>query len=63
MKRLYRSRADRKIAGICGGLGEYLGVDPVLIRFLFVLVCILTGVAPMILVYLAGWLIIPESHE
>ena len=38
MKKLYRSRKDRKIAGVCGGIGEYLGIDPTILRVIF-LVC------------------------
>ena len=43
-KRLYRSRDDRMIAGVCGGLGEYFGVDPVVIRLGFLLLALTTGV-------------------
>ena len=43
-KRLYRSRDDRMIAGVCGGLGEYFSVDPVLIRLGFLLLALTTGV-------------------
>ena len=38
MKRLYRSRSNRIIAGVCGGIGEYLGIDPVIIRILAVII-------------------------
>lgn len=38
MKKLYRSRKDRKIAGVCSGIGEYLGIDPTILRVIF-LVC------------------------
>ena len=43
-KRLYRSRDDRMIAGVCGGLGEYFSVDPVLVRLGFLLLALTTGV-------------------
>ncbi len=59
MKRLYRSRRDRKIAGICGGLGEYLDLDPTLIRLIMVFLGFLTGLLPAILAYLISWAIIP----
>jgi len=59
MKRLYRSRKDRKIAGICGGLGEYLELDPTLIRLILVFLAFLTGIVPFILAYLISWAIIP----
>lgn len=59
-QRLWRSRSDRAIAGVCGGLGRYLGVDPTVVRILFVAAVILTGGAA-VLVYLGGWLVIPET--
>jgi len=62
-KRLYRSKKDRKIAGICGGLGEYFDADPTLMRLIFVLLFFVTGGAPMIITYLVGWIIIPVNTE
>jgi len=55
--RLYRSRTDSKIAGVCGGLGEYFGVDSTWIRLLFVLFFFLGGSA--LLVYIIFWIIVP----
>jgi phage shock protein C len=63
VKKLYRSSKDRKIAGICGGLGEYFSVDPTLIRLAFVFIGLLTAVIPMIVAYLIGWIIIPQAHS
>jgi phage shock protein PspC (stress-responsive transcriptional regulator) len=60
MKKYYRSRTDRKIAGICGGLGELWSVDPTLIRLGVVFAAFLTALAPMLLAYLAAWIIVPE---
>jgi phage shock protein C len=57
-KKLYRSRTDQMIAGVCGGLGKYLGVDPTLIRLAFVLL-LLFGVGSGLLVYLAVMLLVP----
>lgn len=57
--RLYRSRQDAKIAGICGGLGRYLGIDSTWIRLAVVLIGILTAIAPMVATYIVGWIIIP----
>lgn len=48
------------VAGVCGGIAEYLGTDPTAIRLLYVLVMILTGLVPLILAYLLLWIIIPE---
>lgn len=58
-KRLYRSRKDRKIWGICGGLAEYFDVDPVIVRVIFV-ASILCGTLGL-WVYLIMWLIVPEE--
>ncbi len=63
MKRLYRSKKDKKIAGICGGLGAYLDADPTLIRLILILLCFVTGIVPIGLTYLIGWAIIPENPE
>ena len=57
-RKLYRSRENRVIAGVCGGIGEYLGVDPTVIRVLWVLFSLLAGSG--ILAYIAAWIIIPE---
>lgn len=58
-KRLYRSRDDRMIAGICGGLGEYLNVDPTVVRLVVVILGMTLGFP--ILAYLIAWFIIPEE--
>lgn len=56
-KRLYRSRKDRVIAGVCGGLANYFGIDPTWVRLFFILFLFLGGSA--FLVYIIMWLIIP----
>jgi phage shock protein C len=60
-KRLFRSRDDSVIAGVCGGLGKYLGVDPVLIRIAAVVLVFAGGAG--ILLYVIGWIAIPEEPE
>jgi len=57
-KRLYRSEDDRVIAGICGGLGEYFSIDPVLIRLLCIVSIMLGGGG--LIIYLLGWVLIPR---
>ncbi|MEE1224219.1 MAG: PspC domain-containing protein [Clostridia bacterium] len=59
MKKLYRSRADRKLCGICGGIGEYLGIDSTVVRLLWVLLSLMafTGV----IIYIIAAFIIPEQ--
>ena len=59
MKRLIRSTADRKIAGVCGGIGEYFGIDPTMVRIGWVVFCLLGGSG--VLAYLLCALIIPEE--
>ena len=59
MKKLFRSKENRQIAGICGGLGEILSVDPTLIRLGLIFLFFVTGVVPVIITYLIGWAIIP----
>jgi phage shock protein C len=59
--KLYRSTADRMVAGVCGGLGQYLGIDPVLVRIFFVLLTI--GGGSGVLVYLLLWILIPEGDQ
>ena len=56
---LFRSRTDRMCAGVCGGLGQYFGVDATLVRLFFVIATILTG-GLVILVYLVMWIVVPE---
>jgi phage shock protein C len=60
-KKLWRSRKDRKIAGVCGGLGAYFGVDPVLIRIIFILFLLVGGTA--LLAYIILWIVTPLEPE
>ncbi len=60
-KTLYRSRSNRMIGGVAAGLGEYLGIDPTVIRLLFVLVAIIGWVAPAVIVYLVMIFVVPEE--
>ncbi len=61
MKKLYRSRREEKIAGICGGLGDFFNIDPTLIRLLVIFITIATGIFPMLVTYLIAWLVIPRE--
>lgn len=60
MKRLYRSGTDRWIAGVCGGLAEYFGVDATAVRVAFILLSLWQGFG--VLLYVALALVIPEGH-
>lgn len=59
-RKLYRSKVDRKIAGICGGLGEYVNIDPTVMRILFIAGFFLTGML-MFWIYLVMWIVIPDA--
>ena len=61
VKRLYRSREERIVAGVCGGLAEYTNLDPTVVRLLFVAVSILGAAPCMVLTYLAMMIIVPEE--
>ena len=63
MKKLIRSRKERMIAGVCGGLAEYFNMDPTLVRIAYVLVSVLSIAFPGILVYIVLWLVIPEAES
>lgn len=58
VKRLYRSK-NRMIGGVCGGLGEYFGIDPTLVRLVFVLLFLAYGFGPLL--YIVMWVIVPEA--
>jgi len=60
VKKLTRSVSNRMLGGVCAGLGEYLGVDPTVVRVLVALSTLLS-VGTAVLIYLAMWLIIPQE--
>ncbi|NIP31885.1 MAG: PspC domain-containing protein [Candidatus Dadabacteria bacterium] len=59
MKKFYRSKENMVIAGICGGLSEITNIDPVLIRLGFLFAALVTGLLPLLITYIIGWIIIP----
>jgi phage shock protein C len=59
MKRLYRKRTDKMLAGVCAGLADYLNIDPTIVRIIFI-VLVFAGLGG-VLVYLILWLITPEE--
>jgi phage shock protein PspC (stress-responsive transcriptional regulator) len=61
-KRLIRTRKGRLLAGVCSGIGEYTGVDPTVVRVIFLALALVTA-GVFALVYLAAWVIIPEEGE
>ncbi len=56
-KRLQRSRTEKMIGGVCGGLAEYFNVDPTLVRVIWIAMTLIVGVG--ILLYLILWLVVP----
>jgi phage shock protein C len=63
-RRLTRSATDKKIAGICGGIAEYFGVDSTPIRLLWVILSILCGaVIGGLIAYVVAWIVIPRKHD
>jgi phage shock protein PspC (stress-responsive transcriptional regulator) len=59
-KKLYRSRNNRMIAGVCAGLGEFFGIDPTVVRLLFAAGALL-GFGSFILIYLVMFFVVPEE--
>ncbi len=58
-KKLYRSKTDKKLAGVCGGLAEYLNMDPTVVRLLWILICVFAGAG--VIAYFVCALIMPEK--
>lgn len=60
-KRLMRSSTDDKIAGVCGGIAEYLEADSTIVRLVWVIVCVFTGFLPGAIAYVIAWVLMPEA--
>jgi phage shock protein PspC (stress-responsive transcriptional regulator) len=60
-KRLYRSRTERMVGGVIGGLGAYLGVDPTWLRIIYAVIAVISGFGPGIVAYLIAMIVIPEE--
>lgn len=60
-KRLYRSRTDRNIAGVCGGVADYFAIDPTIVRIIWVILTIAGG--PGLILYIILALIVPEEPQ
>ena len=61
MKKLTLSETDKKIGGVCGGIAEYFEVDPTIVRLAAIVACLVTGLLPLVIGYLAAWAIIPRK--
>ena len=61
MKHLYLSQTNKKIAGVCGGIGEIMDVDPTIVRLVMVILGLATGIFPFVVGYLIAWWIVPKG--
>lgn len=60
-KKLYRNTKDKMLTGVLSGIGEYFAIDPTLLRLLFVILTVLTGIFPFVIIYIIAAFIIPEK--
>ena len=60
MKRLFLSTTDKKLGGVCGGIAEYMEIDPTVVRLLTVILALITAVIPVLIGYILAWMIIPR---
>lgn len=61
MKKLHRSQSNKVIAGVLGGLAETYELDPMLVRLITLLLCLITAIMPFVVVYIVAWIIVPEE--
>jgi len=62
-KKLYMSESDKKIFGVCGGIGQTYDIDSSVGRLAVVFLCITTGILPGVITYLVSWFIVPKEPE
>lgn len=62
-RKLARSRTDRMLGGVCGGVAEYFGWPSWMVRFAYVLISLLSAAFPGILIYILLWILMPEKQE
>jgi len=60
-EKLYRSTEDKKVAGVCGGLGEYFDIDPTIVRLLWLVFFFALGTG--LLAYIVAWIIVPQKPK
>jgi phage shock protein C len=63
MKKLFRSETNKRIAGVCGGIGEMLNVDPTIVRVALVVLALTTGILPMAVGYIIAWVVFPVGRQ
>ena len=60
-KKLYRSKKNRKIAGVCGGIAEYFDIDPIIIRLITLILVLSAGGG--LIAYIIAWIVVPQEPE
>ena len=63
MKKLYRSETNKRIAGVCGGIGEMLNIDPTIVRVAVVVLALTTGILPFVVGYIIAWVVFPVGKQ
>ena len=63
MRKLYLSKEDGKIFGVCGGIGETYDIDPTLVRLATVFLCLITGIIPLLVTYFVAYIVMPEGSN
>jgi phage shock protein C len=63
MKKLYRSRKDKIIFGVCGGFGQTYDIDPTAVRIMTIFLCLATGILPLLITYFIARIIIPKEQS
>jgi len=63
VRRLYRSRTNRVLAGICGGIAQYFGSDPTAVRLAAIVLGVFTGIVPMVVAYIVAAIVVPEAAD
>lgn len=63
MKKLYRSETNKRIAGVCGGIGEMLNLDPTIVRVAAVVLALVTGILPFLVGYIIAWVVFPIGSQ
>jgi len=63
MKKLCRSKTNKKFAGICSGIGEMMDADPTIVRLVVVVLALVTGIIPFLIGYLIAWWMVPEGTQ
>ncbi|MDD6620098.1 MAG: PspC domain-containing protein [Eubacteriales bacterium] len=63
MKKLYRSKTERRLAGVCGGIAVYFNIDPTIVRLIWAFVSLMSASVPGILIYVICALVVPDEPD